>query len=111
MVVPTDTTVVLKVTATDVIHSWWIPKLGGKVDGVPGHTNDTWFKIPAGKEGVYRASAPSSAARATRTCAREVRAVSPDEFKAWADRQRRGHPGGRRAALRAAPAPRGRARG
>ena len=36
MVVPTDTTVVLEVTASDVIHSWWIPDLGGKVDGVPG---------------------------------------------------------------------------
>ena len=51
MVVPTDTTVTLDVTASDVIHSWWIPKLGGKVDGVPGHVNKTWFKIPRGKEG------------------------------------------------------------
>ena len=47
MVVPMDTTVVLEVTASDVIHSWWIPKLGGKVDAVPGHVNETWFKIPA----------------------------------------------------------------
>ena len=35
------------ITAADVIHSWWIPKLGGKADGVPGHMNKTWFKIPA----------------------------------------------------------------
>ena len=28
MVVPTNTTVVLKITSSDVIHSWWIPKLG-----------------------------------------------------------------------------------
>ena len=42
-------------TASDVIHSWWIPKLGGKVDGVPGHVNETWFKIPADKAGtVFR---------------------------------------------------------
>ena len=46
MVVPVNTTVVLEITASDVIHSWWIPKLGGKVDGVPGHVNETWFKIP-----------------------------------------------------------------
>ena len=32
--------------ADDVIHSWWIPKLGGKMDAVPGYTNKTWFKIP-----------------------------------------------------------------
>ena len=54
MVVPTDTTVVLEITASDVIHSWWIPKLGGKADAVPGHVNETWFKVPAGKEGTYR---------------------------------------------------------
>ena len=29
MVVPVDTTVVLDITADDVAHSWWIPKLGG----------------------------------------------------------------------------------
>ena len=28
------------------MHSWWIPKLGGKADAVPGYTNKTWFKIP-----------------------------------------------------------------
>ncbi len=32
MVVPTDTTVVLRITSSDVQHSWWIPKLGGKAD-------------------------------------------------------------------------------
>ncbi len=88
MVVPTDTTVVLKVTATDVIHSWWIPKLGGKVDGVPGHINDTWFKIPAGKEGVYTGQCAELCGAGHADMRAEVRAVSPDEFKAWADRQR-----------------------
>ncbi len=46
MVVPVGMTVTLDVTADDVIHSWWIPKLGGKMDAVPGYTNKTWFKIP-----------------------------------------------------------------
>ena len=51
LVVPTDTTVVLKIRSSDVIHSWWIPKLGGKADATPGYTNETWFKIS--KPGVY----------------------------------------------------------
>jgi cytochrome c oxidase subunit 2 len=91
MVVPTDTTVVLDVTASDVIHSWWIPKLGGKVDGVPGHVNKTWFKIPASKAGqeFYGQCAELCGAghadmRAT------VRAVTPDQFEDWAERQREG---------------------
>ena len=32
----------------DVLHSWWVPKLGGKIDAVPGRTNHTWFEAPAG---------------------------------------------------------------
>ena len=46
MVVPVGVTVTLDITADDVAHSWWIPKLGGKMDAVPGYTNKTWFKIP-----------------------------------------------------------------
>ena len=33
---PKDTTVLLDIKANDVAHSWWIPKLGGKVDAIPG---------------------------------------------------------------------------
>ena len=46
MVVPVGETVILDITADDVIHSWWIPKLGGKMDAVPGYMNKTWFQIP-----------------------------------------------------------------
>jgi cytochrome c oxidase subunit II len=46
MVVPVGETVILDITADDVAHSWWIPKLGGKMDAVPGYTNHTWFRIP-----------------------------------------------------------------
>jgi cytochrome c oxidase subunit 2 len=33
----------------DVNHSWWVPDLGGKFDAIPGTTNHTWFKAPAGE--------------------------------------------------------------
>jgi cytochrome c oxidase subunit 2 len=46
MYVPVGMTVTLDVEAKDVVHSWWIPPLGGKADAVPGYTNKTWFKIP-----------------------------------------------------------------
>jgi cytochrome c oxidase subunit II len=89
MVVPTDTTVVLEVTASDVIHSWWIPDLGGKVDGVPGHVNETWFKIPAGKEGVYDGQCAELCGSGHADMRAQVRAVTPDEFEDWARRTRR----------------------
>jgi cytochrome c oxidase subunit 2 len=46
MVVPVGMTVLLDVTSDDVAHSFWIPKLGGKMDAVPGYVNRTWFRIP-----------------------------------------------------------------
>jgi cytochrome c oxidase subunit 2 len=43
---PVGGVVELDVTAPtfDVIHSWWIPALGGKIDAIPGRVNRTWFK-------------------------------------------------------------------
>jgi cytochrome c oxidase subunit 2 len=89
MVVPTDTTVVLDVTASDVIHSWWIPELGGKVDGVPGHVNKTWFKIPASKAGrTFDGQCAELCGEGHADMRARVRAVTPAQFEAWADRQR-----------------------
>ncbi len=51
MVVPVDQVVTLTVVSPDVIHSWWVPALGGKIDAIPGRTNHTWFK--AEKIGSY----------------------------------------------------------
>jgi cytochrome c oxidase subunit 2 len=52
LVVPVDTTVVLNITSTDVLHSWFVPALGGQVQAVPGHVTQTWFR--ADRTGRYR---------------------------------------------------------
>jgi cytochrome c oxidase subunit II len=88
MVVPTGVTVTLDVTASDVIHSWWIPELGGKVDGVPGHDNETWFKVPRGKEGVYEGQCAELCGEGHADMRAVVRAVTPEEYEAWATQQR-----------------------
>jgi cytochrome c oxidase subunit 2 len=49
--VPIGRVVELKVVSADVIHSWWIPELGGKIQAIPGVTNHIWFK--ADDAGVY----------------------------------------------------------
>jgi cytochrome c oxidase subunit 2 len=51
LVVPTGQVVDLTVLSRDVIHSWWIPALGGKVQAIPGRINHFWFK--AEKPGAY----------------------------------------------------------
>jgi cytochrome c oxidase subunit 2 len=44
LVVPVDTAVVLDIRSTDVLHSWWVPALGGQVQAAPGEVAQTWFK-------------------------------------------------------------------
>jgi cytochrome c oxidase subunit 2 len=44
MVVPVGRVVTLDLVSPDVIHSWWVPALGGKTDAIPGRTNHTWFR-------------------------------------------------------------------
>ena len=89
MVVPTDTTVTLDIDAQDVAHSWWIPKLGGKFDAVPGYTNHTWFKIPGRLAGTtFRGQCAELCGRNHANMLAEVEAMTPDNFEAWLDRQR-----------------------
>jgi cytochrome c oxidase subunit 2 len=87
MVVPTHTTVVLKLHAQDVIHSWWIPKLGGKMDAVPGYENKTWFKVT--KEGVYRGQCAELCGRGHAEMLATVTAVSPTRYEQWINAQKR----------------------
>jgi len=86
MVVPTNTTITLDITSSDVAHSWWIPKLGGKADAIPGHVNHTWFKIK--KPGVYGGQCAELCGINHADMRASVRAVPPPEFDAWAQRQR-----------------------
>jgi cytochrome c oxidase subunit II len=88
MVVPVDTTVVLEVTASDVIHSWWIPELGGKVDGVPGHVNETWFKIPADQAGnEFEGQCAELCGFGHADMRARVIAMKPEDYQAWAEQQ------------------------
>ena len=45
LVVPVGQVVTLDLTASDVVHSWWVPRLAGKTDAIPGRTNHTWFRV------------------------------------------------------------------
>jgi len=86
MVAPADTVVVLRIQATDVIHSWWVPRLGGKFDAVPGYTNYTWFKAPMPKDpqgDVYRGQCAELCGRQHANMYARVRVVSPSAFTAW----------------------------
>ena len=90
MVVPVETTVTLDINAQDVAHSWWIPKLGGKFDAVPGYTNHTWFKIPAKYAGtVLRGQCAELCGRNHANMIAQVRPVTPSEYERWLDQRKK----------------------
>jgi cytochrome c oxidase subunit II len=86
MVVPEHTTVVLTIQSTDVIHSWWVPSLGGKVDAVPGYTTYTWFK--ALHTGTFRGQCAQLCGTNHAAMVAFVKVVTPDEYNSWLVRQK-----------------------
>jgi cytochrome c oxidase subunit 2 len=80
---PVGVPVRLEVTApeADVIHSWWIPALGGKIDAIPGVTNHTWFQ--AETEGTYNGQCAELCGLEHARMLASVEVVSREEFDAW----------------------------
>jgi cytochrome c oxidase subunit II len=101
MVVPVGMTVILDITADDVAHSWWIPKLGGKMDAIPGYHNKSWFQIPsknlesgpnriryAGMSAVvYDGQCAELCGRNHANMLARVIGVSPQDFDIWVNRK------------------------
>lgn len=52
LVVPVGTKVRVLLTASDVIHAWWVPAFGMKKDAIPGFVNELWFR--ADETGTFR---------------------------------------------------------
>jgi cytochrome c oxidase subunit 2 len=84
---PVDQVVRLTVTAPDydVIHSWWIPALGGKIDAIPGVVNETWFD--AQSPGVYRGQCAELCGVQHAEMKAEVVAVPREEFEQWLEEE------------------------
>jgi cytochrome c oxidase subunit 2 len=88
MVVPARTTVVLVIQATDVIHSWWVPSLGGKFDAVPGYTQYTWFKAPRAGA-LYHGQCAQLCGRGHAAMTARVKVLSPGDYQAWLQQQQK----------------------
>jgi cytochrome c oxidase subunit 2 len=87
MVIPTNTTVTLDIVSEDVVHSWWIPELGGKFQAVPGYHDYTWMKVL--KPGLYRGQCAILCGRGHARMIASVRAVPPAQFDAWLANQKK----------------------
>ncbi|MDU8926116.1 cytochrome c oxidase subunit II [Alisedimentitalea sp. MJ-SS2] len=81
VVVPVGKTVVMTVTADDVIHSWTIPAFGVKQDAVPGRLAQLWFNVE--KEGVYFGQCSELCGKDHAYMPITVKAVSQEAYDKW----------------------------
>ena len=79
--VPVGRPVTLGLTTSDVIHSFWVPALGGKVDMIPGRVHQMRFQLT--QPGVYRGVCAEFCGDQHAKMALHVVAVAPDEFDRW----------------------------
>lgn len=85
--VPLGQPVYLGLSSADVIHSFWVPALAGKVDMVPGRVHG--MTLRADRAGVYRAQCAEYCGEQHARMALHVVAQSPAEFTAWLAAQAR----------------------
>jgi cytochrome c oxidase subunit II len=83
--IPVGQTIRFELASTDVIHSFWIPQLAGKMDVIPGQTNVAWLQ--ADKPGTYRGQCAAFCGAQHAHMALLVVADTPEAFAAWEDHQ------------------------
>lgn len=71
--------------SADVIHSFWIPALAGKLDMIPGRTNR--LVLHPERVGTYRGVCAEFCGRSHAYMAFPVTVMPPDEFEAWLTRE------------------------
>lgn len=90
--IPTGVPVLVRLHGGDVIHSFWVPKLSGKTDAIPGQTNLSWMQ--ARLPGRYRGACSEFCGAQHANMAFEVVAEAREDYERW-----------RAAQLEAAPDP------
>ncbi len=83
--IPIGERVRVRLKSADVIHSFWVPQLAGKVDMIPGRTNQLW--IQADEAGVYRGQCAEYCAGPHALMSFLVVAEPLAEYQAWAQRE------------------------
>ena len=84
--IPVGRTVAIKLLANDVIHSFWVPALNGKLDAIPGHEATLWVR--AERAGVYRGQCAEYCGAQHAHMGIVVIAEPPADFERWIQAQR-----------------------
>lgn len=81
LVIPTGEKVLLQIQSRDVIHSYWIPKLNGKRDAVPGRVQP--LRLEADQPGIYAGQCTEFCGLSHAYMRMEAVALYPQDFEAW----------------------------
>lgn len=88
--IPVGQPVQLQLTSADVIHSFWVPQLHGKIDMVPGEVNS--LRLQADDAGEYRGICAEFCGAQHARMQLVLVASPPEEFQAWLANQRQPAP-------------------
>lgn len=86
--IPVDTPIDFHVSSADVVHAFWVPRLGGKIDAIPGRTNVV--RLQADEAGRYGGQCAEYCGQAHAFMQFEVVAHSAADFEAWVAKQSEG---------------------
>lgn len=81
LALPVGRPVDLELTSVDVIHSFWVPSLAGKLDMLPGRR--LTLRLVAERAGVYRGQCAEFCGAQHARMALSVEALAPEEFERW----------------------------
>ncbi len=84
---PVDKHLLLRFESADVIHGFWVPSFGQKIDVIPGHPNHIWLTIT--RPGLYQGACNSFCGMAHAHMRILVFAQTPDDFNAWLTHQQK----------------------
>lgn len=85
LVMPTDTNVLMRGTSRDVIHSFWVPRINGKRDIVPGRVQT--LRLEADEPGIYAGQCAEFCGLSHANMRMEIVALDPADFQKWVDNQ------------------------
>lgn len=83
---PVDRTVLLRLESADVIHSFWIPELGGKRDVIPGHHNE--IVLTPNTPGEYWGQCAEFCGTSHANMRMKAFVETPEAFERWVAAQR-----------------------
>ncbi|MDO6746449.1 cytochrome c oxidase subunit II [Gilvimarinus sp. 1_MG-2023] len=86
LTIPVDTPIEFYVHSDNVIHSFWVPKLGGKIDVVPGRVNT--IRLRASQTGLFRGQCAEFCGTGHAHMVFQVKVLSQNDFALWQERQR-----------------------